>query len=247
MPHRATRRTLHSIAAQAAGGAALSASAIAALVSWWALDEESGNRADSHGGFTATDQNTVGYDTGVQGNAAYLQYANVEYFQVTSDAALAINTVDFSVCGWFKLTSTNQTNVPMFHKLYNWRVQLTNGATFTPMVQVGKASAWLSDAAVFGGSALSANIWYFLCAWHDVSERTLYISVNDGTTYSATYGENAVASAERLDIGSQTGGLRPNGYLDELCVFRGYMLTEAERTALYNSGNGVTYAQAVGA
>ena len=40
------------------------------LVSYWALDETSGTRYDSHGSNDLTDNNTVGYTTGVQGNAA---------------------------------------------------------------------------------------------------------------------------------------------------------------------------------
>ncbi|MBU0513002.1 MAG: hypothetical protein KJ638_15045, partial [Chloroflexi bacterium] len=40
------------------------------LVAWWSLDETSGTRYDSHGGNHLSDNNTVGYSTGKQGNSA---------------------------------------------------------------------------------------------------------------------------------------------------------------------------------
>ena len=49
------------------------------LISWWSMDEESGERADSHGTMTLTDNATVLYDTGKVGNAADFEAGTSEY------------------------------------------------------------------------------------------------------------------------------------------------------------------------
>ena len=49
------------------------------IIAWWTLDETSGSRSDSHGTATLSDNNTVGYATGKQSNAASFVEANTEY------------------------------------------------------------------------------------------------------------------------------------------------------------------------
>lgn len=74
------------------------------LVSYYTLDEVSGNRADSHGGNTLTDNNTVGSAAGKKSNAADFEAANTEYLSAADNAALSLTT-NLSILGWVNIES----------------------------------------------------------------------------------------------------------------------------------------------
>jgi len=73
------------------------------LVSYWNLDEASGNRADSHGSNTLTDNNTVtsatnGYPANLPGRVASFVAANSEYLSLSSGIAELDD--QFTLAGW---------------------------------------------------------------------------------------------------------------------------------------------------
>ena len=81
------------------------------LVAWWPLDEESGQRNDSHSGNHLTDNTTVLFDEdGIQSNAAWVNNpANEgEYLSRADNADLSMGDIDFTIGGWFKPLSINQ-------------------------------------------------------------------------------------------------------------------------------------------
>jgi len=73
------------------------------LSAWWSLDETSGTRNDSHGSNHLTDNNTVGYTSGVKSNAATFIAANNESLSISDNAALSMGDISFSVCAWVNL------------------------------------------------------------------------------------------------------------------------------------------------
>ena len=80
------------------------------LVSWWSLDETSGDRVDSHGSNDLTDTNTVLYAAGKQSNAADFETSNSESL-LKSDTADLSFTSDFSWAGWINLESLTVNQV----------------------------------------------------------------------------------------------------------------------------------------
>lgn len=231
----------------AAGGGVLSSAAITALVSWWALDEESGTRYDSHGSNDLAEPATaIGYVAGKQGNAADFVSADNVSLSVASNAGLQINTVDFSVVGWFDRdnTSNNCLISKWPDSKYEWAIhyELDGGG---PQFGIGNGSTSY-EYVQYGGSALGAQ-WYFVAAWHNASTKTLYIQIDNGTVYSDTYDLTPGVNTGDVTLGRTASRHAYDGALDEWAIFKGYILTADERAALYNSGNGVTYATAVGA
>lgn len=234
-------------AAAAGGGALLSAAAISALVSWWALDETSGTRVDSHGSNDLTDNNTVGYAAGIHGNAADFIPANSENLSIASNASLVTGDVDFCMCGWFRGDALSQYpfigGKDQDETFREYGFYFTT-AKLTVRVGVGEAK-W--------GSACSTATWYWFFGYHDSVNNLLGISINNGTDVTTSYSHPGTTGTTVFRVGVNTaagGGIALNrfdGLIDELAFFKGYVLSADDRAAIYNSGTGVTYAEAVGA
>jgi len=108
----------------------------------WPLDETSGVRYDSSDkGNDLSDINTVGYDTGVIGNAAKFIKANSERLQTSKDIFTDPQT-ELTVCNWvyvnqFNFTGTGAISTPI--SLSNWA--WAPGAQKGYLVRVSAATA----------------------------------------------------------------------------------------------------------
>jgi hypothetical protein len=70
------------------------------------LNEENGTRIDCFGANHLTDNNTVAYAAGKQGNAALFASADSEYLSIADNASLSMgNNADFTVGGWVNLST----------------------------------------------------------------------------------------------------------------------------------------------
>lgn len=72
------------------------------LISYWKLDETSGNAVDAHGSNTLTDENTVGSAVGKVLTGRSFVAANSERLSIPSNATLQTGDVDFSISLWIK-------------------------------------------------------------------------------------------------------------------------------------------------
>ena len=80
------------------------------LVSYYELEETSGERADSHGSDTLTDNNTVTSGTGIQGDAAVFVSTNSEYLSDTTHSApTGGNPRSFSC--WVKSSTNSEQSI----------------------------------------------------------------------------------------------------------------------------------------
>ena len=77
------------------------------LVSYWTLNETSGNAADSLGVNTLTNTSTVAYSSGKINNGALMVGATPSYFAITngSQTGLGLTGGEMSVAFWIKMTS----------------------------------------------------------------------------------------------------------------------------------------------
>lgn len=225
------------------------------LVSYWKMDETSGTRYDSHGSNDLTDNNTVSYATGKQGNCADLEWDNTEWLSCASNSTLQLSAdQDFTISLWVNLENmsgytyrpmvtkaiaTNSTCEFCIYYYYagadpnnKFRFQLGNGSTYQ-----------LVNETV---SNTSNGTWFFLVAWHSKTDDKIYLQVNNDATpaeaawsngtYSGGTGELAIGRFS----GNSTTAHHYDGKIDEVAFWK-RLLTSDERTALYNSGNGITY------
>lgn len=209
------------------------------LISCWSMNETSGTRADSYGTNSLTDNNTVDYNTGKQGNAASFTSANSEYLSHADNASLSTGDIDFTIGGWFYITSLADAENDILGK---WKTSTNNREflldTETTSLKFYVSSNGTATTNVAWSSALSTSTWYFVVAWHDAVNNTLNIQVNDGTAVSSSYSSGVLDSAAYFGIGGIEKAVDYyDGRIDEVFFYK-RVLTANERTWLYNTGTG---------
>lgn len=219
---------------------------IDSLISYWKLDESSGNALDAHGSNTGTDSNTVGAAAGKIGGARDFELSNSGYFDCGDPANLRLST--FSVSAWINgeswsgtgtRTVVAKTNVTGGGNLRNYHLDVTTGGK----VRFG----FTSSAGVFQGftestATLSTGTWYHIVGTWDGTTVNLYIngSLDNSTDPAGTPTPNTTTG--NLCIGR----LGPNnaayfdGLIDEVGIW-GRALTADEVAQLNNGGAGIVY------
>lgn len=217
------------------------------LISYWKLDEASGQRNDSHGTNHLTDNNTVTQAAGKINNAASFIFANSESLSVASNASLQCGDIDFTVSAWVWLDTiqSQQAIVARMGQEFMLDYSLSFGGGLGRFVfrvfQGAGATEKDAVADVFG--VATTNTWYHLLGWHDAALDTAYISVNNGAANTvATGGALSSATAVATMIGARTiaGQRFLTGRVDEVAFWK-RILTAQERADLYNGGAGLAY------
>jgi hypothetical protein len=217
------------------------------LVGGWSMDETSGTRADSDGSNDLTDNNTVGYATGVISNAASFVAANTEY--LSSTTVPVSGTGARSVEVWFK-TSTSGTMHIVGFGTDNGGV---NGGSFRLSIESG--ALWCK---VYGGAASFGGTWNN-GSWHHVvfqvqasgvvSDIELYVDGSSQTRVSGSTLTRAIDTGTGFFyVGRNIQSTSDNyfdGDVDILRIFNDE-LTADEITWLYNSGSGKSYSDVSG-
>jgi hypothetical protein len=210
------------------------------LISHWKLSD----LTDEVGGNTLTNNNVVTFVAGKVGNAANFVAASSQFLSKADNAALSTGDIDFTFSAWVKFTtlgtnnpqiiakdsdaSNRDYNLDFYHVPNAFRFYINGGSV---IIQSTKTD-------------LTTGVWYFVVAWHDSVANTINIQVNNGTIDSAATANTAPSdSAATFCIGARTYATF-EGYFDGLVdevSFRKRTLTAAERSVLYNSGNGLAY------
>lgn len=218
------------------------------LISYWELEEASGTRNDSHGSNHLTDNNTVLSATGKVGNAADFEDTNSEYLNRADNAALSTGDIDFTFALWVKMESKSGTQNRIIAKgtATDEEYTIYHDSAADRFVFAVKGSAGSGNGNGIGADTLGAvslATWYFIVAWHDATANTLNIQVNNGGVDSVAHTFGVYDGAGDFYIGA--GYPFPGGYFDGLIDQVGFWkrtLTTQERTDLYNSDNGLSYA-----
>jgi hypothetical protein len=228
------------------------------LLAWWALDETSGTRADSHsGGYDMSLQGTPSYTTGKVGNAGTVAVTNGNgsyfYYSDSGGALDCPSGSSITVCAWvyFNSMPTNHGypvsrwgNGGAGNKDWTFVVP-NNGALAFSAARSGGQTDAAAPAATIGSGA-----WYFVTGIFDHTvgtHGTVYVSANAGTKYSAALStaKEALTSCP-VAIGdlSHTAATYGNmsGAVDEVCIYQ-RVLTADELAWLYNGGNGRAYSE----
>lgn len=223
-----------SAARRAASGGGASA-LLTGLVSYWKLDEVSGNRSDSVGGNTLTDVNTVTSVAGKVSNAAQFTAANSERLFHATNAALETGDIDFSAFGWFYLTSSGAgAGRTIVAKATEWEV--TVGSTGVLTFKTGSG-----DTNFNGFATMSYDGWHSFYAEYRAGT-TNGVQIDNGSFLTIPVTTPVSVGSQPFEIGSIFGGAGNflDGRVDEVGFWK-RLLTVAERTQLWNGGNGVTY------
>jgi hypothetical protein len=206
------------------------------LISYWKLDEASGNALDAHGAHELTATNAPGTVTGKINDGRDL--AVTKYFSKGFDAELGFGDEDFTVAGWVKLTSKPGLGFMLncFSGTQGYQLSYRSDQDRFYFA-VGDADSQHIENADNLGSPSTAT-WYYLVAWHDSTANTVNIQVNNGTVDSGGYSAGVSTPAADFQIGFSGNSI--DGVVDEFALWN-RILTTQERTDLYNGGSGLAY------
>ena len=220
---------------------------IDSLISYWPLDEASGDRADSHGSNTLTDLVSTGSGTGKINNAADFEADSANFLYHADNASLSTGDIDFSGSVWVKFESLPTALVPIVVKHdgstvagSEWALYWESGAariSFT--VYSGSSTSTTVSANTFG--AISTGVWYHVTWWHDSVNNEIGICINAGTPDTASHSAGVNDTAALFMLGAFPGtSYYMDGLIDELGFWK-KVFTSGERTSLYNGGSGLAY------
>jgi hypothetical protein len=216
----------------------------------WSLDETSGSRDDAHTtGNDLTDNNSVGYATGIQSNGADFENSAAEGQYLSRIAASSTDfqgTGDFSFAFWVKPESFPGNGVMMANddgSNRNWNVYYqTTGRVIIEWFDVSNNNSriWMNSS----GDYLSTGTWYHIAGAIDVStpgSSTLYV---DGSSIPIFVHKSAAAARggdnAPFSIGAFGGGSTlVDGIIDEAQFWDAKLITGTEVTDLYASGSGI--------
>ncbi len=226
------------------------------LVSYWKLNESSGNATDSVGVNTLTNTGTVTYGAGLISNCA--TFASGKYLSVADASQTGLNfttALTFSVWVYIDTAITDGNRYGLITKTYNAENRgyeffyARNGSNYRIYVYLGSSNSnWVLPAIT--STNLGTAAWHHIVFRYDGSlsgdARFKYTVDNVAKTLEsvATLGSftgTIDASSLEFILGHRTTSIQPLlGKLDEVGVWS-RALTDAEITTLYNAGAGLTY------
>lgn len=219
------------------------------LISWWDLEEISGNRLDSHGTNHLTATN-VSYRNHLSTSSPNFQYS----LSVANNSTLELASKSFTICcsvALFQSPSVNGNYFFIFNKDNigtngrEWGLIITSVSDpvanrfifgiFNKDVGGGQDTITANNA---GNFTLNTRYW-IVCKYNKLSG-TISIRVNNGISDTKTY-NNAIIhsntpSPVRLSASSGTGtpyGL--NGVITKACIYE-KILSDVEEDYLWNNG-----------
>lgn len=213
------------------------------LVSWWALEEDSGDAADSHGTNHLTRSGTINNADAKQGKGINFQNIKGRYLSLANNASVNFGHEDFTIGCWFKPEALYEGDYPMpfIHK------GNAGGATYYEYFLGASTSKKVRlstrGGSISWGSVMTTGNWYFAVGWHVASENKSYLQVNNGSalSYTDTQGGgttyNDIRFGRNLRVGDVAG---IKGIVDEMFIYR-RALNDDERSWLYNDGMGRAY------
>ena len=217
------------------------------LVAYWRLDEASGTRADQIGGFTLTDNNTVGSATGnISALAGDFIKANTETLSTTAAGVtgVPVSGASWTITGWMRPESPIETEFGEVFGTHNFRgfMPRRRGLTAFGTSQVN----WnvINDAGTTFQIEPVANTP--INSWHYISLTFNHSTGQMRARTNATYSSNVAFSGAITASAGFRIGCRWQIFATTL--FDGQIghvglwaraLSDAEQDQLYNSGAGL--------
>jgi hypothetical protein len=220
------------------------------LVSYWKLDESSGNAADSVGDNDLTNNNTATYSAGKINNGVSLARTSSQYLNNTGECGVTASNVSFSL--WFKAANepTNGAYGTYGYGLIGARTQ-TGGAidygiaywndSGTTKLKFWRNKPGVGEYELPYSVALGTTNWHHIAMTQDGTNLVGYLDgVQVGT--SALNGVGSGGAAGPFSVGREpVYDIKADGQIDEVGIWS-RALTATEVAGLYNDGLASQYA-----
>ena len=219
------------------------------LISWWDLDEPSGARADSHGSNNLTDTNTVTSVTGKVNVAADFDGGNEESLEIADNDSLSMADIGMTIGCWMSdIQVGSAATLDLLTKWgaagnYEYAIQMVKSAT-GQKPQLIVSGDGTNTTTIAASVEITDGNWHFIVAWHDPTANTINIQLDNATATSASHTTGIFDGNSKFCMAARSSGVTNvwTGSIDEAFIYR-RVLTSAERTWLYNSGNGRSYSE----
>lgn len=221
------------------------------LVSYWKLDESSGNAADSVGSNTLTNNGSAVYAAGKINNAVTC-VRNTDYLSIANGSQTGLNpTGSFTINTWVKWSSIDSGNWNgIVSKLDNTSRAYGSGI----LKQGGTDQYWVAvDIGTSGGSSYSTpnanyatlvtGTWYMITIRYSTAG-TVKVDINNSRLYTDTGAPSSCqAGTADFRIGYRNNPSPDDGSnaLFDETGFWDREISDAEVTELYNGGAGLAY------
>jgi hypothetical protein len=217
------------------------------LQAYWKYNESSGNAFDSSGNSNTLADTNVTYGAGKIGNCSIYD-GSADYFSIADASQTGLDlTTDFSFSFWVNYTSVPVAGNNMF--ILSKRSGSTSGYQLRISESAGNQRYGLglyngsADDTLMAITTPTTGVWYHTVITWDAAAKliTLYINNSATTANNATH-TSLDTNATAFVVGGPTtlAGDWLHGKLDEMGIWN-RVLSPSEVTALYNSGNGLTY------
>lgn len=222
------------------------------LISYWKLDESSGNASDSVGSLTLTNTNTVAYSAGKISNGADFGASNTNKTLQSSSSASGITNGACSLQAWIKPTALptsdpDPTATTTFYFVSNedsstavtYNLTLAN-VSGTQRVQFFRGKQGVGGDVAYGAISVSTSAWTHIAGTYDGTTVKVYVNGILQATTAAASGNGSGGVADFRISGRRGGTALYSGMVDEVAVWsRG--LSADEVLQIYNNGKANAY------
>lgn len=209
---------------------------------FWKMEEAAGaTRLSQFGGYSLSDNNTVGRAAGKIGNAATFVGASSQYLD-SSNAVFSPGNASYSFAGWVKFTTVTTTQCAIGKdKTANREYLLLLSNTTSKRLEYIPFLAGSPTANVIDTHDLVNDTWTHVAFGFDKAAGKAWIQVDGGTRVEASVANHSAATSAVLRIGGRelSGSLFMTGAWDALGYWNGHSLSSAEVIELYNGGTGM--------
>lgn len=220
------------------------------LISYWKLDESSGNAEDIHSTNDLTNNNTVTYTTGKINNGADFESGSSQSLSVADNASLSI-TGALSISCWVNFESLPTGAIRALVSKYDSAGQQSflfgyREDTGPTGLHVRLTDDGTTDKAYLWSWTPSLSTWYHVVMVYDPSQATAtdrvitYINGSSQGVGTESWDASIYDSTASFRLGATDDGNYFDGIIDEVGIWN-KVLSSTEVTSLYNSGNGLAY------
>ncbi len=218
------------------------------LVSYWKLDESSGNASDSVGSNTLTNSN-VTYTTGIINNGALFDSTS-DFLQIADGTQAGLDiTGDLSYGCWINSSSLPASGAYQFI-LSKWAsagnqrglhiYYYNNGGTLQFVIDLSNDGA-TADSKSFNYT-LTTSTWYHIVFTFTAATSKYNLYINNSAQSEQTGSKTSIYNnTVPFSLGNEPSDTKNwKGTIDEVGIWS-RALSSTEVTELYNSGSGIQY------
>jgi hypothetical protein len=228
------------------------ASLVGKLTAWWEMTEASGTtRNDSIGTTHLLDPTaSVGTSTGPRGDtaAAFPGTAGLESSGDAANVSVAAGGGNHCLFGWAYFDATTGTNQFFAAK---WNATTSAGMEYACQLNGSSTIVGQNGGSAYRNATVaapSAAAWHFYVVWRDSADGLVRLQIDNGAVNVSASSSNPSDTTNKISFGQTIANtLRLTGRLQRWGFTNTAILTADEKTYLYNSGAGRTWAEIVAA